>query len=101
MELATLLRGVCSRCGRPFLLEASPGLSVFCPSCGHPIDEARCERTSVVKLGDCEVRDWDRLAALSPTTQQMVLQALESGRAPRELYPVLLKLREVGALICT
>jgi len=55
----------------------------------------------MVRLGDCEIRDWERFGQLSPTNQERVLQALESGMAPRELYPLLLKLKETGALICT
>ncbi|ABL88549.1 hypothetical protein Pisl_1389 [Pyrobaculum islandicum DSM 4184] len=77
------------------------GCYICSPHCGQPADVNKCERDSVVKLGDCEIRDWDRVATLSPTVQQMVLQALESGRAPKELYPILLKLREIGALVCT
>ena len=55
----------------------------------------------MVRLGDCEIRDWERFGQLSAATQERILQALESGMAPRELYPLLLKLKETGALICT
>jgi hypothetical protein len=55
----------------------------------------------LVRLGDCEIRDWERFGQLSSTNQERVLQALESGLAPREIYPLLLKLKEMGALICT
>lgn len=72
-----------------------------CPSCNLSIDPSGFAIDLVVRLGDCEIRDWERFGQLSSTNQERVLQALESGLAPREIYPLLLKLKEMGALICT
>jgi len=74
---------------------------VRCPSCNLSIDPSGFAIDLVVRLGDCEIRDWERFGQLSSTNQERVLQALESGLAPREIYPLLLKLKEMGALICT
>ncbi len=74
---------------------------VGCPSCNLSIDPSGFTVDLVVRLGDCEIRDWERFGQLSSTNQERVLQALESGLAPREIYPLLLKLKEMGALICT
>jgi len=74
---------------------------VMCPRCKLFIDPGGFAFDLVVRLGDCEIRDWERLGRLSSTNQERILQALESGLAPRELYPLLLKLKEMGALICT
>lgn len=74
---------------------------VRCPSCNLSIDPGGFTIDLVVRLGDCEIRDWERFGQLSSTNQERVLQALESGLAPREIYPLLLKLKEMGALICT
>jgi hypothetical protein len=83
-------------------VEEVPGVKeVRCPRCNLSIDPGGFGFDLVVRLGDCEIRDWERFGQLSSTNQERVLQALESGLAPRELYPLLLKLKEVGALICT
>jgi hypothetical protein len=74
---------------------------VRCPHCNLSIDPSGFTIDLVVRLGDCEIRDWERFGQLSSTNQERVLQALESGLAPREIYPLLLKLKEMGALICT
>jgi hypothetical protein len=79
-----------------------PGVKeVRCPRCNISIDPGCFGFDLVVRLGDCEIRDWERFSQLSSTNQERILQALESGLAPREIYPMLLKLKEMGALICT
>ncbi|AAL62616.1 P. aerophilum family 562 protein [Pyrobaculum aerophilum str. IM2] len=97
MKLLVILLGKCRTCGEE--VEAVSKGDAKCPKCGGPVEFYGGKE--VVKLLDCEIRDWERIAVLSPTAQQMVLQALESGTAPKELYPLLLKLKDAGALICT
>ncbi|MCY0890297.1 MAG: hypothetical protein OWQ51_04855 [Pyrobaculum arsenaticum] len=91
------------KCGNVVYVEVPQReeLSIRCPKCGASVQFSVDEFVEEVKLRDCEVRDWERIGALSTTVQQMVLQALESGRAPKGLWPLLVKLRDVGALICT
>ncbi len=102
MKLVKVFKGVCPNCGSPLAVEEVPGVrEVRCPRCYLLIDPGRFAIDLVVRLGDCEIRDWERIGQLSSTNQERVLQALESGLAPREIYPLLLKLKEVGALICT
>ena len=102
MRLVKILKGVCPNCGSPLAVEEVPGVKdVRCPSCNVSIEPGSFGFDLVVRLGDCEIRDWERFGQLSSTNQERVLQALESGLAPRELYPLLLKLKEMGALICT
>ncbi len=102
VKLVKVFKGVCPHCGRPLAVEEVPGVrEVRCPSCNLFIDPGGFAFDLVVRLGDCEIRDWERFGQLSSTNQGKILQALESGLAPRELYPLLLKLKEVGALICT
>ena len=93
----------CPNCGDEVVVEVekkSP-VVVNCRRCGSQVVVGVEELVEEVRLFDCEVRDWDRIAALSGKAQQMVLQAVESERAPRELLPLLVKLRDVGALVCT
>jgi len=102
VRLVKILKGVCPNCGSPLAVEEVPGVKdVRCPSCNVSIEPGSFGFDLVVRLGDCEIRDWERFGQLSSTNQERVLQALESGLAPRELYPLLLKLKEMGALICT
>jgi len=102
VRLVKILKGVCPKCGNPLAVEEVPGVKeVRCPRCNLSIDPGGFGFDLVVRLGDCEIRDWERFGQLSSTNQERVLQALESGLAPREIYPLLLKLKEVGALICT
>ncbi len=102
MKLVRLLKGVCPSCKAPLSVEEVPGVSnARCLNCGSVIELQGFVIDVMVRLGDCEIRDWERFGQLSPTNQERVLQALESGMAPRELYPLLLKLKETGALICT
>jgi hypothetical protein len=102
VKLVKVFKGVCPNCGNLLTVEEVPGMKkVRCPSCNLSIDPGGFAIDLVVRLGDCEIRDWERFGQLSSTNQERVLQALESGLAPRELYPLLLKLKEVGALICT
>jgi hypothetical protein len=102
VKLVKVFKGACPKCGSPLTVEEVPGgRGVRCPSCNLSIDPGGFAFDLVVRLGDCEIRDWERFGQLSSTNQERVLQALESGLAPRELYPLLLKLKEMGALICT
>ena len=102
MRLVKILKGVCPHCGSPLAVEEVPGVKeVRCPRCNVSIEPGNFGFDLVVRLGDCEIRDWERFGQLSSTNQERVLQALESGLAPREIYPLLLKLKEMGALICT
>jgi hypothetical protein len=102
VRFVKILKGVCPKCGSPLAVEEVPGVKdVRCPSCNVSIEPGSFGFDLVVRLGDCEIRDWERFGQLSSTNQERVLQALESGLAPREIYPLLLKLKEVGALICT
>jgi hypothetical protein len=102
VRLVKILKGVCPNCGSLLAVEEVPGVKkVRCPSCNLTIDSSSFAIDLVVRLGDCEIRDWERFGQLSSTNQERVLQALESGLAPREIYPLLLKLKEMGALICT
>ena len=102
MKLVKVFKGVCPNCGSPLAVEEVPGVKeVTCPSCNLSVDPGGFAFDLVVRLGDCEIRDWERFGQLSSTNQERVLQALESGLAPREIYPLLLKLKEMGALICT
>jgi len=102
VKLVKVFKGVCPKCGGSLTVEEVPGVKeVRCPRCNLSIDPSDFTIDLVVRLGDCEIRDWERFGQLSSTNQERVLQALESGLAPRELYPLLLKLKEMGALICT
>jgi len=102
MKLVRVIKGVCPTCNAPFYVEEVPGVkNARCPNCSSVIESQGFAIDVVVRLGDCEIRDWERFGQLSPMNQERVLQALESGVAPRELYPLLLKLKETGALICT
>lgn len=78
----------CSVCRSEF----EPGGS--CPN-GHPPPYALR-----VKLGDCEVRDFERLALLPPFVQQLVLTSIEAGEAEGRLLPILSRLRDYGVVIC-
>lgn len=93
------------RCGcgekNIFISEAQNSRTFRCSRCGKEVVVDGTNFVPEVRLLDCEVRDWERLGALSSTAQQKVLQALESGRAQLDLYPLLLKLKEYGVLICT
>jgi Zn-finger nucleic acid-binding protein len=102
VKLVKVFKGVCPHCGRPLAVEEEPGVrGVRCPRCHLFIDPGGFAIDLVVRLGDCEIRDWERIGRLSSTNQEKILQALESGMAPREIYPLLLKLKEMSALICT
>jgi len=93
----------CPNCGGEVVVEVEKKTPVVvnCRLCDSQVVVGAEELVEDVRLFDCEVRDWDRIAVLSGKAQQMVLQAVESGRAPKELLPLLVKLRDVGALICT
>jgi Zn-finger nucleic acid-binding protein len=102
VKLVKVIKGVCPNCGSPLAVEEVPGVKeVRCPRCYHLIDPGSFDIDLVVRLGDCEIRDWERFGQLSSTNQEKILQAMESGMAPREIYPLLLKLKEMSALICT
>lgn len=83
MKLLVILLGKCRTCGEE--VEAMSKGDAKCPKCGGPVEFYGGKE--VVKLLDCEIRDWERIAVLSPTAQQMVLQALESGTAPKSSTP--------------
>ena len=78
----------CSVCRSEF----EPGGS--CPN-GHPPPYALR-----VKLGDCEVRGFERLATLPPYVQHLVLASIEAGEAEGQLLPVLSRLRDYGVVVC-
>lgn len=60
------------------------------------------EVSEATSLLDCEVRDFETFSALvPPSLQQAVLDAIRSGSAPRELLPLLNRLKAAGVLVCT
>ncbi|MFN3805266.1 MAG: hypothetical protein ACK4SY_09435 [Pyrobaculum sp.] len=78
-----------------------------CPQCGveFPPRES-CpnghQRPYVyeVAVSDCEIRDFERFSLLTHTVQTEVLSAVETGRGPSALYPIFVKLRDFGVLVC-
>ncbi|AET33891.1 hypothetical protein [Pyrobaculum ferrireducens] len=100
--LKTFYRVGCDRCGVVFEVEEGElaGDAVRCPHCGALSTPKNAAPVEYVVLQDCEIRDWERIGMLSNAVQDLLLKALESGRAPRELLPIIAKLRDVGALIC-
>ena len=102
MQLVFVTRKTCSCGGEVYVELTQRGPArIPCPKCGFVVEVGPGELAVEVRLYDCEVRDWERIGALSTAVQQRVLQAVESGRAPKELWPLLVKLRDSGALICT
>ncbi|MFB6491117.1 MAG: hypothetical protein TU35_007760 [Thermoproteus sp. AZ2] len=60
------------------------------------------EARETAPLLDCEVRDFEAFSTLvPPSLQQAVLDAIQSGSAPRELMPLLNRLKAAGVLVCT
>ncbi|ACB40407.1 hypothetical protein [Pyrobaculum neutrophilum] len=90
-----------------------------CPICGvefrpevKSIDdgeaEVRCPNGHVFTIHidndavfDCEIRDWERFGLLPQTIQHAVLEAIQSGRIPRELRPLMTRLKDAGVVVCT
>ncbi|MFN7106532.1 MAG: hypothetical protein ACK4M3_08150 [Pyrobaculum sp.] len=81
-----------------------------CPICGveFPLAagrrEATCPNGHVFHIDtvlDCEIRDWDKFALLPLSTQQAVLEVIQSGKIPNELAALMKRLREAGVVICT
>ncbi|MFB6490001.1 MAG: hypothetical protein TU35_001935 [Thermoproteus sp. AZ2] len=73
-------------------------LSLTCPN-GHAF--ATVLKKAEEELVDCEIRDWDRFAVLPPRQQQVVLEAIQSGRVSPSLRALLRRLRDAGIVICT
>lgn len=69
-----------------------------CPN-GHAFTALIKADTNLIY--DCEIRDWERFGLLPAATQQAILEAIQGGRVPRELIPLMTRLREAGIVICT
>ncbi|MEZ0319687.1 MAG: hypothetical protein ABWK05_06835 [Pyrobaculum sp.] len=80
---------VCNVCGAEF----SPGGE--CPR-GHG-RQYRLE----LRVGDCEVRDFERFSLMPHTVQDLVMAVVEGGRGPPYLYPLFLILKDAGVLTCS
>jgi len=52
-------------------------------------------------IGDCEIRNLEAFSVLTTPLQKMVLTAIEAGEGPAYLYPIFLRLRDYGVLICS
>jgi len=50
---------------------------------------------------DCEIRDWERLGALPLSMQDSILEAIQSGKVPKSLLPLIRRLRDAGIVVCT
>ncbi|MEM0484097.1 MAG: hypothetical protein QW434_05305 [Pyrobaculum sp.] len=50
---------------------------------------------------DCEIRDWDRFSLLPQSTQQAVLEVIQSGKVPPDLQTLMRRLKEAGVVVCT
>ena len=88
MKLVKVFKGVCPKCGSPLTVEEVPGVKeVWCPRCNLSIDPGGFGFDLVVRLGDCEIRDWERFGQLSSTNQERVLQALERAWRPASFIP--------------
>lgn len=73
-------------------------VQLTCPN-GHSFVATVAQEETVVL--DCEVRDWERFGLLPTTTQETVLEAIQGGRIPRELLPLMTRLRNYGVVVCT
>lgn len=80
---------VCNVCGAEF----KPGAK--CPN-GHE-GQYRLE----LRVGDCEVRDFDKFSLMPHAVQEMVIAVVEGGKGPPYLYPLFLVLRDAGVLACS
>jgi hypothetical protein len=93
----------CPVCGVEFDYALPPqlaynqALSLTCPN-GHAF--ATVLKKKEEELVDCEIRDWDRFAILPPHQQQVVLEAIQSGRASPSLRALLRRLRDAGIVVC-
>jgi len=58
-------------------------------------------RETPQEVFDCEIRDWEKFGALPQSTQKAVLEAIQSGKVPKDLLPLMKRLKEVGVVICT
>jgi len=54
-----------------------------------------------VEVVDCEIRDWERFALLPLSTQNTILEVIQSGRIPKDLLPLMTRLRDAGIVVCT
>ncbi|CCC81361.1 hypothetical protein [Thermoproteus tenax] len=75
-------------------------LTLTCPH-GHTFSAVMRKAMSEDTLLDCEIRDWDRFSLLPSQQQQIVLEAIQSGRASPSIKALLRRLREAGIVICT
>ncbi|AET32043.1 hypothetical protein ODS41_01535 [Pyrobaculum sp. 3827-6] len=50
---------------------------------------------------DCEIRDWERFSLLPQSTQQAVLEVIQSGRVPPDMQALMRRLRDAGVVVCT
>jgi len=54
-----------------------------------------------VEVVDCEIRDWERFALLPLSTQNAILEVIQSGRIPKDLLPLMTRLQDAGIVVCT
>jgi len=50
---------------------------------------------------DCEIKDWEKFGALPQSTQKAVLEVIQSGKVPKDLLPLMKRLKDTGVVICT
>ncbi|AAL64124.1 hypothetical protein [Pyrobaculum aerophilum] len=89
----------CPFCGVEFIpsIKSSAGgeAEVTCPN-GHAF---------TIMLNDfvldCEIRDWERFSLLPQSTQQAVLEVIQSGKVPPDLQTLMRRLKEAGVVVCT
>jgi len=60
--------------------------------------DAPGERPEVL---DCEIGDREKFGKLPPSTQRAVLDAIQSGKIPADLLPLVRRLKETGIIVCT
>jgi len=97
MKLLVILLGKCRTCGEE--VEAVSKGDAKCPKCGGPVEFYGGKE--VVKLLDCEIRDWERFSLLPQSTQQAVLEVIQSGKVPPDLQTLMRRLKEAGVVVCT
>jgi len=77
----------------------------ICPVCGLELREGKCPNGHEgvkleLRLDNCEIRDLERFSLLPSSIQQLLLTAVESGVGPPTLYPLMVKLRDAGVVVC-
>lgn len=75
-------------------------LALRCPN-GHSFSTVLRRLEPGEGLVDCEIRDWERFALLPQHQQQIVLEAIQSGRVGPSLKALMRRLKEAGIVICT